>query len=71
MCLYLSSPLSVAEGGRRPRPTSRLIKFSVQRGARFDLKEEDLKEVFSKFGKLLRYRLYGKINMGFDGFLGE
>ena len=55
----------------RNNSNSRLIKFSVQRGARFDLKEEQLKEVFSKFGELLRYRLYSRTSNGFDGFLGE
>lgn len=48
---------------------SRLIKFSVQRGARFDLKEEQLKEVFSKFGELVRYRLYRMTSDGFDGLI--
>ena len=65
---------SVTEGGARGDRSShldsRLIKFSVQRGARFDLKEEQLQEVFSKFGTLVRFRLYAKATMGFDGFLG-
>ena len=57
-------------GGRQWRGL-RPVKFSVQRGARFDLKEEQLKEVSSKIGKLLRYRLYSRTSNGFDGFLGE
>ena len=60
-----------ARGDRSSRLDSRLIKFSVQRGARFDLKEEQVQEVFSKFGRLVRFRLYGRTTMGFDGFLGE
>ena len=35
------------------------------------MKEEQLQEVFSKFGTLVRFRLYAKATMGFDGFLGE
>ena len=73
LCFILS--FSGTEGGARgdrsSRLDSRLIKFSVQRGARFDLKEEQLQEIFSKFGRLVRYRLYPRTNMGFDGFLGE
>ena len=60
-----------ARGDRSSRLDSRLIKFSVQRGARFDLKEAQVQEVFSKFGRLVRYRLYPRTTMGFDGFLGE
>ena len=55
----------------RNNSNSRLIKFSVQRGARFDLKEEQLKEVFGKFGELVRYRLYRMTSDGFDGLIGE
>ena len=73
LCFILS--FSGTEGGARgdrsSRLDGRLIKFSVQRGARFDLKEEQLHEVFSQFGRLIRHRLYARANMGFDGFLGE
>ena len=71
MFLFSCSLEGGARGDRSSRLDSRLIKFSVQRGARFDLKEEQLQEVFSKFGRLVRYRLYPRTNMGFDGFLGE
>merc|ERR1719239_589829 len=64
-----SSNSGGARGDRTSHLDSRLVKFSVQRGARFDLKEEQLQEVFSKFGRLVRYRLYPRTNMGFDGFL--
>ena len=70
MCFNLVTP-GGAGGDRSSRLDSHLIKFSVQRGARFDLKEEQLQEVFSKFGRLVRHRLYAKTNMGFDGFLGK
>ena len=73
LCFILS--FSGTEGGARgdrsSRLDGRLIKFSVQRGARFDLKEEQLQEIFSKFGRLVRYRLYPRTSMGFDGFLGK
>ena len=72
MCFYLFSlPVGGDSGDRTPLRASRILKFSVQRGARFDLKEEQLQEVFSKFGTLVRFRLYAKATMGFDGFLGE
>ena len=61
----------VGSGDGNYHLTSRVIKFSVQRGARFDLKEEQLLEVFSKFGTLSKYRLYAKTHVGFDGYLGE
>ena len=46
------------------------MRFSVQSGARFDLKEEEVREVFSQYGELLRVGLYHKARMGFDGYLG-
>ena len=72
-CVSISVTAGGAFGdsGSYRQSNSRLIKFSVQRGARFDLKEEQLKEVSSKIGKLLRYRLYSGTSNGFDGFLGE
>jgi len=48
---------------------SRQLMFTIQSGARFDLKEDQLKDVFSKYGKLVKYMLYQKPRLGFDGFV--
>ena len=45
--------------------------FTIQSGARFDLKEDQLKDVFSKYGKLVKYRLFQKPRLGFEGFVGK
>ena len=46
------------------------MKFSVQSGARYDLKEEEVRDVFSQYGELRKVDLYPKTLKGFDGFLG-
>ena len=46
------------------------MKFSVQSGARYDLKEEEVRDVFSQYGELRKVDLYHKTLKGFDGFLG-
>ena len=45
--------------------------FTIQTGAKFDLKEDQLKEVFSKHGKVVKHKIYQKTHMGFDGFVGK
>ena len=45
--------------------------FTIQTGAKFDLKEDQLKEVFSQYGKVVEHKIYQKIHMGFDGFVGK
>ena len=56
---------------RQELRTFRNLKFSVQSGARYDLKEDEVREVFSQYGELLKVGLYHKTKMGFDGFLGK
>jgi len=48
---------------------SRQLMFTIQTGAKFDLKEDQLKEVFSKHGKVVKHKIYQKTHMGFDGFV--
>jgi hypothetical protein len=43
--------------------------FSIQSGARFDLKEDQLQDVFSLHGKLVNHELYPRPRTGFDGYL--
>merc|ERR1719228_253141 len=66
-----AAPTSVGVGSssRLSSRTSRQVKFSVQSGARFDLKEEEVRKVFSQYGRLVRASLFHKTRMGFDGFL--
>jgi len=67
-----SSPLATSGAvGRQgsSKPELRSLRFSVQSGARFDLKEKEVREVFSQYGELLRVGLYHKARMGFDGYL--
>jgi len=48
---------------------SRELMFTIQSGARFDLKENQLKDVFSKYGKLVSHGFYQRPRLGFDGFV--
>merc|ERR1711951_298697 len=48
---------------------SRRLMFTTQTGAKFDLKEDQLENVFSKHGKVVKYKIFKKSNMGFDGFV--
>ena len=45
--------------------------FSIQSGARFDLKEDQLQDVFSLHGQLVNHELYPRPRTGFDGYLGK
>ena len=45
--------------------------FTTQTGAKFDLKEDQLENVFSKHGKVVKHKIYQKVHMGFDGFVGK
>ena len=45
--------------------------FTTQTGAKFDLKDDQLENVFSKYGKVVKYKIFKKSNMGFDGFVGK
>ena len=45
--------------------------FTIQSGARFDLKKDQLKDVFSKYGKLVSHGFYQRPRLGFDGFVGK
>ena len=59
------------EGARTYAKASRKLMFTIQTGAKFDLKEDQLKEVFSKYGKVVKSKIYQKTHMGFDGFVGK
>jgi len=48
---------------------TRQLMFSIQSGARFDLKEDQLRDIFSKYGKVVQYRLHQNSRLGFDGFV--
>jgi len=48
---------------------SRRLMFTTQTGAKFDLKDDQLENVFSKYGKVVKYKIFKKSNMGFDGFV--
>jgi len=63
------SSSGLGDGARAYVKASRRLMFTTQTGAKFDLKEDQLKEVFSKYGKVVKSKIYQKPHMGFDGFV--
>merc|ERR1719300_720609 len=39
---------------------SRRLMFTTQTGAKFDLKDDQLEKVFSKYGKVVKYKIFKK-----------
>ena len=75
--MFVSQPLTcfslegLGDDVRAHAKASRQLMFTIQTGAKFDLKEDQLKEVFSKHGKVVKHKIYQKTHMGFDGFVGK
>ena len=75
--MFVSQPLTcfslegLGDDVRAHAKASRRLMFTTQTGAKFDLKEDQLENVFSKHGKVVKYKIFKKSNMGFDGFVGK
>ena len=52
-------------------PNNRRVMLSLQRGARYELEERLVRQAFSKYGKIIRMKIYEKPYAGAWGFIGK